>query len=68
MKREDLETHLNSMTTPWEIGDALGTYQALDGDFGPLVERLRSEVSLTPRQREVLALILEGRLSAHDIA
>ena len=60
MKKADLETHLSSM--PWKIGDLIGIDQAGDGDFGPLIERLRSEVSLTRRQREVIALILEGRL------
>jgi hypothetical protein len=56
MKPEDLLPN-----EPQEIGDSLGTYEALQGDFGPLIDQLRSNAKLTRRQRELLALILEGK-------
>jgi hypothetical protein len=39
-----------------------GVDPALKGDWEPLIERLRSEETITRRERELLALILEGKI------
>ena len=39
-----------------------GVAPALAGDWEPLIERLRSEGTITRRERELLALILEGKI------
>jgi len=62
MKPEDLLPN-----EPVEIGDSLGTYQALEGDFGPLIDQLRSNAKLTRRQREFSHLFSRGSLGAQSV-
>jgi len=50
---------------PWETADSFGVSgvdPALAGDWEPLIERLRSDATITRRERELLALILEGKI------
>jgi hypothetical protein len=57
---EDLLTNI-----PWERADNFGLSgvdAALEGDWEPLIERLRSDAIIPRRERELLALILEGKV------